>query len=104
MVPGQRAIEQVEARLPASHFLRIHRSHIVNLEFITVIGPYDAGRVEVGLKSGIRIVASRTGSKRLATSRSDDVFPARRTAIPFGFRIFASTLACSSSYGSRFTQ
>lgn len=58
-------LSELEAQLPASHFLRIHRSHIVNLEFITVIGPYDAARVEVTMKSGMRIVASRAGSKRL---------------------------------------
>jgi two-component system LytT family response regulator len=58
-------LSELEAQLPPSHFLRIHRSHIVNLEFITVIGPYDAARVEVAMKSGIRIVASRAGSKRL---------------------------------------
>jgi len=58
-------LSELEAQLPASHFLRIHRSHIVNLEFITVIEPYDSGRAEVAMKSGIRIVASRAGSKRL---------------------------------------
>jgi two-component system LytT family response regulator len=58
-------LTELEAQLPASHFLRIHRSHIVNLEFITVIEPYDAARVEVAMKSGIRIVASRAGTKRL---------------------------------------
>ena len=58
-------LSDLEAQLPTSHFLRIHRSHIVNLEFITVIEPYDAARVEVAMKNGVRIVASRAGSKRL---------------------------------------
>jgi two-component system LytT family response regulator len=56
---------ELEARLPSSHFLRIHRSHIVNLEFITQIEPYDAARVHVEMKSGVHIVASRAGSKLL---------------------------------------
>jgi two-component system LytT family response regulator len=58
-------LTELETRLPQSHFLRIHRSHIVNLEFVTAIEPFDAARLEVVLKTGTRIVASRAGSKRL---------------------------------------
>jgi DNA-binding LytR/AlgR family response regulator len=45
--------------------MRIHRSHLVNLEYVASIEPYDTARVQVVMKSGARIVASRTGSKRL---------------------------------------
>ena len=55
----------VEIHLEPANFLRIHRSHLINLEYVTSIEPYDANRVEVIMKSGTRIVASRTGSKRL---------------------------------------
>jgi two-component system LytT family response regulator len=58
-------LSELEAQLPTTQFLRIHRSHLVNLEYITLIEPHDAARVEVAMKSGTRIVASRTGSKRL---------------------------------------
>ena len=58
-------LNELESQLPPSHFLRVHRSHLVNLEFIAVIEPYDATRVQVVMKSGSRIIASRTGSKRL---------------------------------------
>jgi two-component system, LytTR family, response regulator len=55
----------LEAQLANSNFLRVHRSHIINLDYVVSIEQHDASRVEVVLKSGVRIVASRTGSKRL---------------------------------------
>ena len=58
-------LSDLEERLRGTNFLRIHRSHLINLEFVTSIEPFDASRVEVVMKSGARIVASRTGSKRL---------------------------------------
>ena len=51
--------------LDPAEFLRIHRSHLINLEFVTAIEPCDAGRLQVVMKSGAVLVASRTGSKRL---------------------------------------
>src|SRR5207248_3062953 len=42
-------LSELEQRLPRSGFLRIHRSHIVNLEYVASIEPYDAARVEVFL-------------------------------------------------------
>lgn len=57
-------LSDLEGRL-GDRFLRIHRSHLVNLEYITSIEPYDASRVEVVMKNGARIIASRTGSKLL---------------------------------------
>ncbi len=58
-------LSDLEERIRGATFLRIHRSHIINLEYVTSIEPYDTVRVQVVLKSGVRIVASRTGSKRL---------------------------------------
>jgi two-component system, LytTR family, response regulator len=58
-------LSDLEAHLARDNFLRIHRSHLINLEHVSSIEPYDAARVEVVMKSGTRIVASRTGSKRL---------------------------------------
>ena len=58
-------LSDLEAHLARDNFLRIHRSHLINLEYVGSIEPYDATRVEVVMKSGTRIVASRTGSKRL---------------------------------------
>jgi two-component system LytT family response regulator len=58
-------LSDLEGQLDPTKFLRIHRSHLVNLEYVTSIEPYDAARLEVVMKSGTRIVASRTGSKHL---------------------------------------
>jgi two-component system LytT family response regulator len=58
-------LRDVEAKLDAARFARIHRSHLVNLECIAAFAPYDAWRLEVILKSGRRIVASRAGSRLL---------------------------------------
>jgi two-component system LytT family response regulator len=55
----------LEEQLSGANFMRIHRSHIINLEYLTSIEPYDPARVQVVMKSGARIVASRPGSKRL---------------------------------------
>jgi len=58
-------LSDLEQRLPSTTFLRIHRSHLINLEYVASIESSDSARLEVTLKSGLRIVASRTGSKRL---------------------------------------
>ena len=58
-------LSDLEGHLQGAKFLRIHRSHLINLEYVTSIESYDAARLEVVMKSGARIVASRTGSKRL---------------------------------------
>jgi len=58
-------LSELESQLGSTPFLRIHRSHLINLEYVTAIEPYDAARVQVVMKSGARIVASRTGSKKL---------------------------------------
>jgi two-component system, LytTR family, response regulator len=58
-------LSDLETHLVRGPFLRIHRSHLINLECVASIEPYDAARVEVVMKSGARIVASRAGSKKL---------------------------------------
>jgi two-component system LytT family response regulator len=58
-------LSDLEAHLGAGNFLRIHRSHLINLEYVTSIQRCDTARFEVLMKSGVRIAASRAGSKRL---------------------------------------
>jgi two-component system LytT family response regulator len=58
-------LSDLEQHLESAGFLRIHRSHLINLKFVVSIEPYDAARVLVVMKSGTRVVASRTGSTRL---------------------------------------
>jgi len=58
-------LSELEAHLSRANFLRIHRSHLINLEYVKSIEPYDASRLQVVLTSGVEIVASRAGSKQL---------------------------------------
>jgi two-component system LytT family response regulator len=58
-------LSDLESQLGGGSFLRIHRSHLINLEYVNSIEPYDASRAVVIMKSGARIVASRAGSKQL---------------------------------------
>jgi two-component system LytT family response regulator len=55
----------IEQRLDAKRFVRVHRSHIVNLDFVETIEPYDNSQLIVRMKNGAKIIASRSGSKRL---------------------------------------
>jgi len=58
-------LQDLEARLEPSRFVRIHRSHVVNLDFVATIEPHEGSRVAAVLTSGARIVASRPGTARL---------------------------------------
>ena len=56
---------KLEERLDPERFVRVHRSHIVNLDFITAIHAHDASRMIVELADGTKVVASKSGSQRL---------------------------------------
>lgn len=58
-------LSDLESHLEGERFLRIHRSHLINLDYVTSIQRCDTTRFEVVLRSGARITASRAGSKRL---------------------------------------
>ena len=58
-------LSEVEARLPAADFVRIHRSHIVGLLHVVSIRRYDDRRLSVRLNDGHTLVASRSGSQAL---------------------------------------
>jgi two-component system, LytTR family, response regulator len=58
-------LSDLEAHLVRANFLRVHRSHLINLEFVVAIEPYDASRLQVVMKSGATVVASRAGTKLL---------------------------------------
>lgn len=51
--------------LDASRFVRVHRSHIVNLDYVDTVIPRDPTRVEVRMRDGARVPASRTGTAAL---------------------------------------
>jgi len=56
------------ARLDGSRWVRVHRSHAVNLDHVRALLPQDAGRWAVVMQSGERIIASRTGTRQLRES------------------------------------
>jgi len=58
-------IGELEQRLDPERFVRVHRSHIVNLEFVTALEPYDAHRLLVEMASGAKVLASRSRTQLL---------------------------------------
>jgi two-component system LytT family response regulator len=52
-------------RLDPRRFLRIHRAHIVNLDFVRQLVPYDGARLQVEMRDGTKLLASRTRSREL---------------------------------------
>ncbi len=52
-------------RIDPKHFLRVHRSHVVNLGFVAALEPRDGARLTVVLAGGARVPASRAGSAQL---------------------------------------
>jgi two-component system, LytTR family, response regulator len=57
-------LQDLEARLD-DRFLRVHRSHLVNLDHVRRFEPHDATRLAVVMTDGTRIVASRARSQEL---------------------------------------
>lgn len=52
-------------RLDARRFLRVHRSHVVNLEFVAALEARDANRLTVRMRDGSLVPASRAGTQLL---------------------------------------
>lgn len=58
-------IAELAARLDPEQFCQVHRSHLVNLEAIELLRPFDERRLLVKLRDGTEIVASRAASEQL---------------------------------------
>ena len=56
------SLNAFEARPDTTSFLRVHRSHVVNLDFVRAFVPHDAARLAVELADGTVVVASRSRS------------------------------------------
>lgn len=56
---------ELEAVLDPQRFLRVHRSHIVNLDWVASFRPYDARRFLVVMRDGFTLIASRAGTQLL---------------------------------------
>ncbi|MFP3939822.1 MAG: LytTR family DNA-binding domain-containing protein [Acidobacteriota bacterium] len=62
----RRTLRSLEAQLDPSLFLRVHRSHLVNLDRVDRIEPRFQGGYAVVLRDGTSLRLSRTYRKRLA--------------------------------------
>ena len=58
-------LSDLERRLDPLVFVRVHRSHVVNLDHVASWTPYDGSRFQVTLRSGATIMASRQRSRML---------------------------------------
>lgn len=58
-------LQELEGKLDPACFVRVHRSHIVNLDHVAGWEPFDGSRFEVRLRDGTRITASRQRSRLL---------------------------------------
>lgn len=61
----QQTIASLEAALDPAHFLRVHRSYIINLNRVARIEPYAKDSYVALLHSGAQIPVSRSGYSRL---------------------------------------
>ncbi len=58
-------LSRLEARLDPAKFARVHRAHIVNLDFVRAFRTLPKGRVEAEMHNGARIPVSRTKAAEL---------------------------------------
>ena len=58
-------LADLEQRLDPRLFLRVHRSHLVNLDHVVSWVPHDGSRVQITLRSGATLMASRQRSREL---------------------------------------
>jgi two-component system, LytTR family, response regulator len=58
-------LQELEARLDPRHFVRIHRSRIVNLDRVQELHPWSHGDVQLVLVDGTRLMLSRRYRDRL---------------------------------------
>jgi len=54
-------------KLDGRRFVRIHRSHAINLDAVAALIPFDSARLCVEMRDGTRITASRSGTQLLRT-------------------------------------
>jgi len=58
-------LSEIERRLDPSLFVRVHRSHVVNLDYVASWTPYDGSRLQITLRGGETLMASRQRSRVL---------------------------------------
>jgi two-component system LytT family response regulator len=67
-------LADLEARLDPATFLRVHRSHLINLDHVVACTPRKDSRYDITLRSGAIVTASRQCSRtvRATTVRRSD--------------------------------
>lgn len=55
-------LAEVERRLDTRRFLRVHRSHLVGLDHIRLVRPYDPRRFLIVMADGTEVITSRSGT------------------------------------------
>ena len=58
-------LTHLASRLDPDTFVRIHRSHVINLDSVQDFAAHDSSRIRATLKSGRHVVASRARSVEL---------------------------------------
>ena len=61
----EQTMKSLEYTLPADKFVRVHRSNIINVDFIARIELYDKQTQLLKLKNGAQVKASLAGYKLL---------------------------------------
>ncbi len=59
------SLSELATRLDPEVFRQVHRSHIVNLDAVVKLVPFDARRLMIQLRDGKEILASRSASEML---------------------------------------
>lgn len=59
------ALTELEARLDAQRFLRVHRNAIVNLDFVVSMKADEQSQLQIFMSDGTELMANREASKRL---------------------------------------
>jgi hypothetical protein len=57
--PLRATMAGIEARLDTQHFVRVHRSYVVNLDFLAEIEPLDTGDARLLMRDGVKVPCSR---------------------------------------------
>jgi two-component system LytT family response regulator len=61
-------LADLEERLPSPPFMRVHRSHIVNLDFVARVRPVNGAAYEVEMRDGAPVPVSRLRARKLRES------------------------------------
>jgi two-component system LytT family response regulator len=64
-LPLSETLSALADRLDAKRFVRVHRSHVVNLDHVSSLEPRDANRLQVRMRDGSVVLASRSGTQEL---------------------------------------